>query len=96
MVLFDTFGCALVSKSVPRLVAFGVSTGKPLAEHILIDWEGVSEGGKPVKCTDAKALSILTADDAYGIGDAFRRGVEWAGDQVAERIRSTAKEAAGN
>lgn len=79
------------------VVNFTITSGKALAEHILLDWRGdVTEGGKPLKYDPKKALVILTADDDFGIGDTWRRGVEWAGDQVAERIAETAKEAAGN
>jgi hypothetical protein len=78
------------------LIAFGISTGKALSDHILLDWDGVTEGGKPVKYDRKRAEAILTADDDFGIGDAFRKGVEWAGDQVAERIRERAAEAGGN
>ncbi len=79
------------------VVNFAIKGGSALAEHILLDWEGdVTEGGKPLKYDAKKALAILTADDDFGIGDIWRRGVEWAGDQVAERISSTAVEAAGN
>jgi hypothetical protein len=78
------------------VVDFTVATGKALAEHILLDWDGVTEAGKPIKHDVKKALAILVADDDFGIGEAFRRGVEWAGDQVAERIAETAKAAAGN
>ena len=75
---------------------FNIGTGKPLAEHILLDWKGVTSGGKPVKFSKEQAIAILTAEDDFGIGAQFRRGVEWAGDQVAERIAERAKEAAGN
>lgn len=78
------------------VVNFSVATGKALAEHILLDWKGVTEGGKPIRHSDAKALAILTADDDFGIGNAYRAAVEWAGDQVAERISAQAVEAAGN
>lgn len=78
------------------LDAFTVSTGKALAEHILLDWRGVTSGSDPLPFTNDTALSILTADDPHGIGAAFRRAVEWAGDQVAERITTRAKEASGN
>lgn len=84
--------------------SFQVSTGKPLAQHILVDWdlskaEGVialTDGGKPLKYTTDNALKVLLADDPHGIGAAYRAGVEWAGDQVAENISNRAKEAAGN
>lgn len=75
---------------------FNIATGKPLAEHILLDWDGVKENGKPLKFDAAKALAILTAEDDFGIGAKFRRGVEWAGDQIADRINEVAGEAAGN
>lgn len=78
------------------LSKFTTATGKPLAEHILLDWKGVTENGKPLKFTKERAVAILTAEDDYGIGNKFRRGVEWAGDQVADRIADRAKEAAGN
>lgn len=79
------------------VVNYAVKLGQPLAEHILLDWDGdVKENGKTLKYDAKKALAILTADDDFGIGDIWRRGVEWAGDQVAERIAETAKEAAGN
>lgn len=75
---------------------FNVATGKPLAEHILLGWKGVTSGGQPLEFTTAQAVAILTADDDFGIGAKFRRGVEWAGDQVAERISARAEEASGN
>lgn len=79
------------------LVNFHITSGKALAEHILLGWRGdVKENGKELKFDPKRALAILTADDDHGIGDIWRRGVEWAGDQVAERIAETAKEAAGN
>lgn len=78
------------------LANFNVATGAPLADHILLDWDGLTENGKPLKFDPKRAKAILTADDDHGIGNAFRRGVEWAGDQVAERIAARAKEAAGN
>lgn len=78
------------------LVEFTVVGGKALAEHILLDWKGIEQGGKPLKFDAKTALAILTSDDDFGIGDTFRRGVEYAGDQVADRISETAKEAAGN
>lgn len=78
------------------VINFSVASGKALADHILLGWEGMTEGGKPLKYDPKKAVAILTADDDFGIGDTFRRGVEWAGDSIAERISETAKEAAGN
>lgn len=79
------------------VVSYAVKLGQPLAEHILLDWDGdVKENGKTLKYEPKKALAILTADDDFGIGETWRRGVEWAGDRVAERIADTAKEAAGN
>ncbi len=78
------------------LADFNASTGAPLAEHILLDWEGITDGGEPLKYDPKKALAILTADDDHGVGIKFRRAVEWAADQVAERLSETSKDAAGN
>lgn len=78
------------------LADFTIRAGEPLAAHILLDWDGITEGEKPLKFTDKKALELLTADDDHGIGNMFRRGVEWAGDQVAERLSAASKEAEGN
>ncbi|SNT19537.1 hypothetical protein [Sphingopyxis indica] len=78
------------------VVNYSITAGKALAEHILLDWDGVTEGGKPLKFDGKKALAILTADDDFGIGETFRRGVEYAGDQVADRVAKKAEEAAGN
>jgi hypothetical protein len=75
---------------------FNVATGKPLADHILLDWRGVSQGGEPLEFTKDVAASILMSDDDFGIGARFRRGVEWAGDQAADRIAAKAKAASGN
>lgn len=75
---------------------FNVHTGKPLAEHILLDWKGVTSGNDALPYSLEQALAILTADDPHGIGAAFRRGVEWAGDQLAERLAGRTKEAEGN
>lgn len=75
---------------------FTVAAGKPLAEHILLDWKGLTQNGKPLKFTIDQATAILTADDDHGIGAKFRRAVEWAGDQVAEKLFDQTKEAEGN
>lgn len=78
------------------LVEFTVDLGKPLAQHILLDWDGVTSGGAPVTYSPELALSILTSDDNFGIGKGFRKAVEWAGDQVADELAKQAEEAAGN
>lgn len=86
------------------VVGFSVQTGKPLAEHILLDWDmskatgvtAMTAGGEPLVYSRETAEMLLTADDDLGIGAAYRQGVEWAGDRVADRIAERAKEAAGN
>lgn len=79
------------------MVDYTVTSGKALSDHILLGWRGnVTEGGKPLAYDPKRALAILTADDDFGIGDTWRRAVEYAGDQVAERVAEQAKEAAGN
>lgn len=86
------------------VVAFNVATGKPLAEHILLDWDlsnatgvtALTSGGELLPYSPENALKVLTANDSYGIGAAYRAGVEWAGDRVAEMVADRAKAAAGN
>lgn len=78
------------------LVGFSVSAGKPLAEHLLLDWDGVTSNGKAVKYDPDTAMAILTADDDFGIGAEYRRAVEWAGNKVAENLSKRTEEAAGN
>ncbi len=78
------------------LADFTVDAGKPLAEHILLGWDGITSGGKAIKYDTKTALALLTADDDHGIGSKFRRAVEWAGDQVAEQIAEVTEEASGN
>jgi hypothetical protein len=83
---------------------FNVATGKVLAEHILVDWDltkaediaAVTSKGKPLAYSADNALMVLGADDPHGVGQAFRNGVEWAGDQLADRIRARSEEASGN
>lgn len=78
------------------LMEFTVAAGKPLAEHILLGWEGITDGGAPLKFSVATATALLTADDDHGIGNRFRRAVEYAADRAAEILAETTKEAAGN
>jgi|TARA_R100000479_G_scaffold176487_1_gene131346 hypothetical protein len=78
------------------LADFTVSAGKPLAEHILLDWDGVNSNGKAVKYKPDIALALLTADDDLGIGNKFRRAVEYAADQVADRLAKQTEDAKGN
>ena len=83
---------------------FRVATGKHLAEHILLGWDlseaedaaALTSNGEPLPYSAENALLVLSADDPHGVGQAFRDGVEWAGDRVAERVRERSKEAAGN
>ena len=78
------------------IVDFSAATGKPLAEHILIDWEGVESNGAAVPYSKDVAITVLTSDDGHGIGAGFRRAVEYAAEQVAERLASATTEAVGN
>ena len=83
---------------------FNLATGAVLAEHILLDWNltkaedeaALTENGQPLAYSKANAALVLGADDPHGVGQAFRNGVEWAGDQIAEQVRKRAAEAAGN
>lgn len=107
---FQVATAALVRRSGKRMrtgegiVSYQVAAGKPLAEHILLDWDmskatgptAMTSHGDPLVYTRENAEMLLTADDDFGIGAAYRAGVEYAGDLVADRIAERAKEAAGN
>lgn len=107
---FQIATAALIRRSGKKMrtgtgiVAFQIASGKPLAEHILLDWDlskatglaALTSNGEPLIYTRENAELVLCADDGFGIGAAYRTGVEWAGDMVAEKIAERAKEAAGN
>lgn len=83
-------------KTGKGILKFSVAAGALLAEHILLDWDGIKDGGKSAKYTPEKALAVLTSDDDFGIGDAYRKAVEDAGNAYRDQLAETAKEAAGN
>jgi hypothetical protein len=83
-------------RSDEGVVDFSVATGKPMAEHLLIDWDGVKNGGKPVKYDPKLALELLTSDDAFDIGGEFRAAVLYAAERVTEKLAQATEEAAGN
>lgn len=83
-------------KTDEGLVEFQAALGAPLAEHILLDWQGVKNGGQDLPFSREVASAVLTANDDHGIGEQFRKAVEWAGDHVAERLAEATEELAGN
>lgn len=78
--------------------------GRPIADHLLLNWDlSKAEGllaltvkGKPATYSPELAAKTLTANDPYGIGNAFRNAVEAAANVVRDRLAEQAKEAAGN
>ncbi len=84
--------------------SFNIATGRVLAEHILLDWDlskaediaVLTSNGEPLAYSKENALLVLGADDQHGVGQAFRNGVEWAGDHLADGIRKRSEEASGN
>lgn len=83
-------------RSDKGLIDFGVAMGKPMAEHLLLDWDGVTDKGRSVKFDPKLALALLTSDDDFGVGADFRRAVEWAAERATEKLAEMAEEAAGN
>lgn len=65
--------------------AFWLIIGAKMAEHLILDWKGVTSGGKPSDFTAEAAMAILTADDPHAIGYRFRRGVDYASSVIAAR-----------
>lgn len=76
--------------------AAAVGLGGLLADHILVDWDGVTNDGKPVPYSAALAKKTLTALDPVGIGDNFRNAVQYAAQKVAADIATRTEEVAGN
>jgi hypothetical protein len=83
-------------KTDEGLVEFQAAIGKPLAEHILLDWQGVKNGDADLPYSREIALAVLTADDDHGVGADFRKAVEQAGDEVAKKLAQATEELAGN
>jgi hypothetical protein len=75
---------------------FQDATGDLLAEHILQGWDGVTNAGKPLAYDAITAAGVLMAQDDFGIGQSFRRGVEWAGRMVTQRLLAVTEDMAGN
>lgn len=80
------------------------ASGKAIAEHLLTDWDlskakgsfALTDKGKPVKFNKDVAATILSADDAYGIGQAYRNAVLSAAQRVADKLIADTEAAAGN
>jgi len=70
--------------------------GEKMADHLLVDWKGVTEGGKPVEFTVDRGRALLMADDPHDIGERFRRGVDFASATVAARLAKKASDLAKN
>lgn len=75
---------------------FWMLAGSTMAEHLLIGWKGLKSGEDEVAFTPKMAVQILTADDPHGIGERFRRGVDWASAQVAEQLAKRTDKLAKN
>lgn len=94
----------LASRRAGQGTISSVLLGQLLAEHILIDWDvtegagtmALKDGGKPVKYSAELALAVLTAEDDFGIGDAFRLGVIQSANKVADELAQQTEAAAGN
>lgn len=76
--------------------AFWAVVGKAMADHLLTGWKGLTMGGKATEFEPALAAQLLTADDPHGIGERFRRGVDWASSKVASDLMAKTERLAGN
>lgn len=83
-------------RTAEGLDSFSVAIGGPLADHILLDWAGVTSSGKPVPYSKETAKALLTADDPHGIGAGFRGAVQYASESVADELAEVAEDIAGN
>ena len=76
--------------------AFWLIIGAKMAEYLVLDWKGLTSGGKPSKFTPEAVMALLTADDPHAIGYRFRKGVDYASSLVAARIASRTDKLAKN
>lgn len=76
--------------------AFWTITGRAMAEHLLTGWRGLTHRGEAVEFDAGRAVNLLTADDPHGIGERFRRGVDWASSKVAADLMAKTERLAGN
>lgn len=67
-----------------------------IADHLLINWKGITLGGKEAKFSPDLATKLLTAEDSHGVGDRFRMAVTWASDKVASDLLAKVGEVAKN
>ena len=75
---------------------FWAITAKAMAEHLLINWRGIVMGGEEAKFNPALAVELLTADDPHGIGDRFRKSVDWASSKIAADLMAKTEKVAKN
>ena len=66
------------------------------AEHLLINWRGITLGGKEAKFSPDLAVKLLTADDSHGVGEKFRMAVGWASAKVADDLMAKVDAVAKN
>lgn len=76
--------------------AFWAITGRAMADHLLTGWRHLKMGGKAVTFDPGLAVQLLTANDPHGIGEKFRRGVDWASTKVASDLLAKTETLAGN
>ena len=80
------------------LVEYTVTLGKPIAEHIVTDWENlpITNKGKPLPYSKENAIAVFTLNDDHGVGDELRGFANWAAQRVADKKREQTADAEGN
>lgn len=76
--------------------AFWLAVGGAMADHILLGWKGMTDGGELAEYDPSTAASLLRAFDPHGIGQRFRHGVDWASSRVAADLLAKTETVAGN
>ena len=67
-------------------------TGEAMAEEILLDWEGLTDNGKPLPYSKERALALLTNPDF----EDFANAVSYAAAVVQNGRESVAEQTEGN
>lgn len=75
---------------------FWIATAAEMARHLLVDWDGVTMGGETAKFDADLALALFSAEDPHGIGERFRKALDYATSSVAVDLLAKREEIAGN
>lgn len=75
---------------------FWIATAEQMARHLVTDWRGVKLNGKDAEFTEELAVRLFTAKDPHGIGERFRKALDFATSMRAANLFARREEISGN